>query len=135
MKTIRNTLLCVLLLFAGCAYQITLTDFQSGETLPGTADELTKITKVTMPDPEHKTGKNDEESNAAISLGTTTGYMGTTPVSGMSYGALFSNSGQAYTLLKSDKSNLMMEVIVNFKGNHGFGEARTNDGRTYKVQF
>ena len=43
----------------------------------------------------------------------------------------------AYALLHSNTGKLMMEIIVQYSqwNGHGFGEARTNDGRRFKVQF
>ena len=48
-------------------------------------------------------------------------------------------TGRAYALIPSTKpgSKLMMEVIVTYGvlSGHGWGEARTNDGRKYRVTF
>jgi len=48
-------------------------------------------------------------------------------------------TGKAYAMLPSTKpgSKLMMEVIVTYGvlSGHGWGEARTNDGRKYRVTF
>lgn len=48
-------------------------------------------------------------------------------------------TGRAYALLSSTKpgSKLMMEVIVTYGvlSGHGWGEARCNDGRAYRVTF
>lgn len=48
-------------------------------------------------------------------------------------------TGQAYALISSTKpgSKLMMEVLATYGvlSGHGWGEARTNDGRKYKLTF
>jgi hypothetical protein len=53
------------------------------------------------------------------------------------YNTTSGGEAKAHAFLKSNKSNLMMEIIVSYSdaSGHGFGEAQTNDGRRFKVQF
>ena len=122
------------LFFIGCIHQIQLTNFETGEILPGQYNEIEKTVTVTMPNGEVLKGKYSSVSNASFSYGSVTSW---TPVysHGTVWGYSASSRGQAYALLRSNISRLMMEIIVVFSGNHGFGEARTNDGRRFRVQF
>jgi hypothetical protein len=123
----RLTVLIIILFVAGCVRTSTrnfnLTDFQSGETLNGTYNSSTKDALVKMPDGQILKGKYIRVKNATFTFAKSF------------YAYSTSKSGNAYALLKSETSNLMMEIVVTYQGNHGFGEAITNDGRIYKVQF
>jgi hypothetical protein len=123
----RLTILVVILCVTGCAQisprSFDLTDFQSGDTLKGIYNSSTKEVFVTMPDSQILKGKYFRMHNATFTFAKSF------------YAYSTSKSGDAYALLKSETSNLMMEIIVTYQGNHGFGEAITNDGRVYKVQF
>jgi hypothetical protein len=57
--------------------------------------------------------------------------------SGMAQTIRSGGTSQAYALLKSTSSNLMMELIINYSewNGHGFGEGRTNSGQRYKIQI
>ena len=102
------------------------------------------------------TGSADATARTTYS-DRTTGRVGNVPVSSESNGQIdtaahvdssafvsgqsrtIGGTGRAYALISSTKpgSKLMMEVIVTYGvlGGHGWGEARANDGRTYKVTF
>ena len=93
--------------------KLTLTQFESGEVITGIANTMTREVTVTMPTGEILKGKFSEQSDFSTST-----------------------NGKAYALLKSSKSKLMLELTVSFNEfGHGFGDAHTNDGKNYKVQF
>ena len=108
-----SKLACVLIctLISGCAHQMTLVNFASGETLTGDYDTSTRAISVTMPSGETLSG-------VGASVQRNEG------------------GSQAYALLRSSTSKLMMEINLTYGSNgQGFGEAKTNDGKTYKIQF
>jgi hypothetical protein len=134
---------CLLLLFghmAGCSYKVQLIDFDKGETLQGGFNTCTRAVWVFMPDGSRLSGKYVEIRDDKISFGSGTGSV----FAGASFGA-FSTFGSSfslgstsigYAILKHPDSKLMMEVLVKANwDNTGMGEARTNDGRHYKVIF
>ena len=88
------------------AKKITLTHFESGEVLVGSANRLSRDVSVTMPNGEILQGK-----------------------------FTLQDSGDTYALLKSTTTNLMLEIRATVSGASGFGEAQTNSGRRYRVQF
>lgn len=135
----------LLILITGCSHKMTYVDFQNGNVLEGHYVDYVKDIEVTMPNGEVLKGKFSNISNNSFSFGNSfssgTATNGTTTVFGNanSFGTGYSvgGAGKAYALLKSETTNLMMEVVVNYDSwsRSGFGEARTNDGRKYKVQF
>jgi hypothetical protein len=133
-----KTLSCLLLLafLSGCVvHDIHFIHFDTGEVLTGEFQEITRDISVTMPNGELLSGKYSAVSNDSFMFGTSFGRVGRTPVFGTSTGVSTGGASSAYALLKSEKSKLMMELIVSYSGTHGYGEARTNDGREYRVQF
>ncbi|HDI51989.1 MAG TPA: hypothetical protein ENF45_05105 [Bacteroidetes bacterium] len=122
---------------AGCVHNIEITHFQTGQVLQGEYNEINRMVTVVMPDGEILKGKYSAVSSASFMFDTATSYSGVATATGFGYGISSGGQGKAYALLKSETSSLMMEMIVTYSDwtGHGFGEARTNDGRTYKVQF
>ena len=120
-----------------CTHSIQFTNFESGETLNGTYNKLSKTVKVTMPNGEVLSGQYTAMTNASFSMVNASAYSGTAYASGTGYGMTVGGTSNAYALLKSNSSNLMMEIIVNYSewSGSGYGEARTNKGKVYKVQF
>lgn len=147
MKNRKTALICsslvflILLTIIGCTHQVELTDFKTGETLEGGFNTGNREVWVFMPDGIKLTGKYSSVSGDTVgfSFGSasaigSSGTYATATGSGTSWG--FSNNHTGYALLKNPDTDLMMEVIVHANmSNHGWGEARTNDGRVYKVQF
>ncbi|MDI6775666.1 MAG: hypothetical protein QMD03_00250 [Syntrophales bacterium] len=133
----RFLLIVLSFIIAGCVHKIEITHFQTGQVLQGNYNELNRIVTVVMPDGEVLKGKYSAVSNASFSFGTATAFSGAATATGFGYGISSGGKSQAYALLKSKTSTLMMEIIVAYSEwtGHGFGEARTNDGRSYKVQF
>ena len=132
-------------LFTGCTYKMDIIDFDKGTVLDAEYTKMNREVKVVMPNGEILKGKYSALTNASFSFATTSAvsnvYSGSQVATGIgngsSYGMTAGGISQAYALLKSEPSNLMMELIVSYSewSGHGFGEARTNDGRRYKVQF
>jgi len=139
----RSALLLVVLLQSGCVSRLHVVDFSSGETLRARYASAIRTVTVWMPDGEVLQGKYSAVGNESLSFGSgfTTGVAGGQTVSAFSQGTSVSTggAGKAYAILKSKNpdSKLMMEILVSYGGlsGHGFGEARTNDGRTYRVTF
>ena len=138
-----------LLLLSGCATPgVTFVEFETGEVLNGkfiSRTDTDGTVEVTMPDGEilngpysFVLGKDPIQFSSATMAATEN-----VPDSGI--GAQRTNrsrtggQAKAYALLASTipDSNLVMDVIViiNVAGGHGVGEARTNDGRVYKVKL
>jgi hypothetical protein len=132
--TLLIALTCTLLV--GCAHSIALVNFNSGETLAGEYNSGTREISVIMPNGETLKGQYSAASNASVSYGTGFASSGGNFASGFGTSVSSGGASQAYALLRSSTSKLMMEMVVTYGSNgQGFGEARTNDGRTYKVQF
>jgi|SRR5271165_6590809 len=91
---------------------LTLTQFETGEVITGNFNIVSHWVEVTMPDGEvlqgHASVMFENEETAAW---------------------------HAYALLKSSKSNLMLELSVKGSGYSGFGDAQTNNGKKYRVQL
>ena len=132
MRKILLIMLAILLL--GCVRNIELTHFQTGQVLQGKYNQINRTVTVVMPDGEILKGKYSAVANASFTFRVAPAYSSTVTATSPSYRISSGGGGQAYALLKSETSSLMMEIIVKYSY-HGFGEARTNDGRTYKVQF
>lgn len=125
-----------IVLFTGCAKQLNFADFEKGESFIGNANTLTKEIIVTLPTGETLSGEGTHVSNANFSFGAANAYSGTLQATTIGYNISSFGSNQGYAILKSHTSKLMMEIIVTYGiDGHGFGEARTNDGRKYKVSF
>jgi len=138
-----------LLLLSGCATPgVTFVEIETGEVLNGKFIRHTEIdgtAEVTMPDGELLSGPfsfmpgNDEIRFSAATMAATANV----PDSGI--GAQRTNrsrtggTAKAYALLASTTSgsNLVMEIVVihSVAADRGRGEARTNDGRVYKVKY
>ncbi len=130
------------LFLSGCAAtrQLTLVDFQTGQTLQGEFNESARTISVTMPDGEILSGKYSAVTNSSPVYETSVGVGAGSHSHGGVFGtgvAFGGGAGKGYGLLKSGTSGLMMEVVVSYSEwtGHGYGEATTNDGRQYKVQF
>lgn len=135
----------VLLLLSGCVHKMQIVNFETGTVLDAQYNEANRMVTVIMPDGEILTGQYSAVSNASFSIGNTfgsaTAYSGISSAtaygSSTSYALTSGGASNAYALLRSSTSKLMMEIIVQYSGwnGHGFGEARVNDGRHFKVQF
>lgn len=150
----RHQVLFVLALVAsGCSTTriAKLVEFETGEILTGKFTDSAATggsVQVRMPSGELLTGRysavreKDELTftSATVSAnaesGTNSAYFNS---SGFGTQRTVGGQGKAYALLTSSTpgSKLVMEIIVTYGvlDGHGFGEARTNDGRSYRVQF
>ena len=135
----------IILLLNGCVQKMQIIDFKTGTVLDGQYDQSNRLVTVLMPNKEVLTGQYSAISNATFSFGSA--YGSATAYSGLRSATAYGSStyqsitsggaSNAYALLRSNTSKLMMEIIVQYSDmtGHGYGEARTNDGRQYKVQF
>ncbi len=137
MKHILIVIILIMGFLTGCAHKITFTNFQSGEILNGEYNTADESIKVTMPNGEILLGKYSTVSSSSMVFGNSFSNIGGAPVTSFGTGVAIGGGSKAYAILSSQKSSLMLELLVSYSewDGHGFGEARTNDGRTYKVQF
>jgi len=126
-----------LIFISGCAHQITFTNFEEGIILNGQYNELDRSITVTMPNGEILKGKYSALSNATASFGNAFAFSGGASATVFGTGITAGGTANAYALLTSESSKLAMEIIAQYSewNGHGFGEARTNDGQAFKVQF
>jgi len=129
-------------LVCGC-HTVTLTSFNSGETVLVHSRLMSRKIWAEMPDGEILRGKfatvTDESVGFTAGSGTAFGGGVSATVAGNSTSYNSGSSGTVYALLKSTKpgSKLILEITGTFNptSRQGFGQARTNDGRTYKIVF
>lgn len=129
-------------LLVGCTHSLKIVDIQDGSVIKGEYKESRKVVKVFMPDGEILTGNLSKFYESSTSFGSATGnYF---PTSNQQQGAMpttfsttslnISSSGQAYCILTGEKGTVM-EILLNYTGNQGFGDAVTNKKKKYKVQM
>ncbi|MDR3346705.1 MAG: hypothetical protein LBS73_05985 [Campylobacteraceae bacterium] len=139
-------LVAVLLLLGGCVskHDVTLVGFNTEGVLKGVFDESKDTVTVVMPDGEVLSGGYSSlEREEPVSFSNTFGYSsGSRYGRGGSFGGVgiglnFGYESTKYALLTSETSTLKMEILMTIKSwsKNGFGEAKTNDGREYKIQF
>jgi hypothetical protein len=141
-KTLLLTLVAATVL-VGCAHKLTLTDFQNGKVIYGKAGRFSRSVSVTMPDGEILKGTYSAVTGGSISLGTGSatafGTGGSATAFGSSTGYAIDGKGNAPAMLSSTRpgSKLMMEIVVSYSSmtGSGFGDAVTNDGQKFRVQF
>lgn len=137
MKTNRFLIMACLSIcftFAGCTHRLKLTELDTGKTLKGVYDVTYKTITVTMPDGEVLEGKYYPASKNPYPGILTPA---TAPKTGFGSGVPSGMKADDYALLESEKTKLMMEVFLYFDSfsEKGFGFARTNDGRRYKIKY
>jgi hypothetical protein len=134
--------LALCLLLCGCR-TVTLTSFDTGEQVRVRAHSIGHKIWAHMPDGEVLEGHFASVTSGSVgfSFGSATAYGGGQTATAFGNGTSYNigGSGEVYALLKSTKpgSQLMLEMIATFSplNGTGFGQARTNDGRTYKLVF
>jgi hypothetical protein len=145
MKKIIISLTCGVAVLCGCVMErpLDFANFQTGDTLHGTAYRSGRKIEVTMPDGEVLVGKWSSIRNQSVSMG----FGSATAVGGGTTATAFGNNesyttggpGNVFAMLKSTTpgSKLMMEFSATFDSlsGHGYGQARTNDGKDWKVTF
>lgn len=158
MKWLNKIFIVVsIIIFNGCVMQATLVDVTNGQKLKAKftdSDATGGKCEVQMPDGEILQGRYqgirgiDEVSfsSAVGNIKSNTEYNGDGINSDTNSAFSVAGStrtvggqGKAYAILTSTKpgSTLVMEIIAiyNVVGGGGFGDAKTNDGRVYKVIF
>jgi hypothetical protein len=131
MKIMKKAIiLLILFVLTGCVHSVKLTNIESGVTLRGTYTKSDRSMEVTMPDGEVLYGTFSRVTDPSARFGNAFGGQ-------TAYNLSAGGRANLYALLKSIESDLMMEIFVlyNELDGHGFGDARTNDNRGYKVQF
>jgi hypothetical protein len=138
--------IAIALLLGGCVskHDISLVGFNSEEVLKGVFDESNNTVTVVMPDGETLSGgysslDGDEPVYLSNTFGYSSGgrYRRGGAFGGVGLGLNFGYESVKYALLTSQTSTLKMEILMTIRSwsKNGFGEAKTNDGRVYKIQF
>ncbi|MBA4369489.1 MAG: hypothetical protein C0403_17825 [Desulfobacterium sp.] len=123
---------------SGCSSHLKLISLDSGNTLEGRYDSVYTEITVTMPNGEILTGKYRSAKDTPFPSSEDYEQTDPPPKSGFGSGIPHGIRADVYALLKSEKTDLMMEVFLgydSFKGGDGFGFARTNDKRSYKIKY
>lgn len=132
-----------LFLFTGCGPKhLDIVDFEKGITLQGEYDDMEKIATVTLPSGEVLSGKlstlKQGSNSYSYDHGTSKDSKGTKNKSNnYGYTSTTSTTTEAFGILRSNRGNLIMEMKLNYENlsGSGFGEAKTNDGKIYKIQI
>lgn len=121
-----------------CTSHLKLQNLDSGRTLKGRYDTVYKEITVVMPDGDILTGKYRPVTDNPYPSEKEFKLPDPPPKSGFGSGVPHGIRADVYALLRSKKTDLMMEVFLgydSFKGGDGYGFARTNDKRSYKVTY
>ncbi len=132
-----------LFLFTGCGPKhLDVVDFEKGITLQGEYDDIENIATVILPSGEVLSGKlstlKQGSNSYSYDYGKGKDSTGTKNKSNnYGYTSSTSTTTEAFGILRSNRSNLIMEMKLNYENlsGNGFGEAKTNDGKIYKVQI
>lgn len=135
-------LIFILLNSCSTTHSIRLVDMKEGHILKGQYNQQDRSVKVVMPNGEILTGYYSINQASSMTFGRVSGfsttYSDTAVYNTFGNTSLFSSTvshnGQAYAILKGNQGTVM-EVLVNFTGSSGFGQAVTNKGKRYGVQF
>jgi len=137
----KNVLLIFTLigfLATGCASHLKLRNLESGRTLKGRYDTVYKEITVSMPNGDQLTGKYRPATENPVPSEKEFKMPDPPPKSGFGSGVPHGIRADVYALLKSEKTDLMMEVFLgydSFRGGDGYGFARTNDKQSYKITY
>jgi hypothetical protein len=134
----KKVILLALVVFglSGCMKDLQLLNFKTGDSAEGFWDSGQGELRVYLEDGDILRGKFVKMSNARFSIGASIGTFGRRGGFGSIRPSIgWKGVGNVYALLESDKSSVAMEVVVDYNkmSGRGHGEARTNDGRVYKV--
>lgn len=129
-------ILLISLCLYGCSTTMRLMEFKSGEVAEAFVDSNKGEIRVYMPDGEILIGPYNTLTNPRFRIGAGLGGHG----GGRVYPTVrFDTGSKLYALLSSEKasSSLVMEIIADQStlSRKGRGEARTNDGRVFKIVF
>ena len=130
-------LLPALFLLSACSKNLQLVEFKSGAKAEGFWDSGKRELRIYLEDGEILTGKFIKMSHARFRVTTGVGFGGRHTRAGVYPSIGIDGQGNIYALLENPESHLVMEVVAdyNWLGGGGHGEARTNDGRIYKIVF
>lgn len=136
------TIACGAALLCGC-HTVNLTSFDTSETIKVHSHIFSRNIWAEMPDGEILKGKFATITDESIGFGTDSAvaFAGGTSatVAGNTASYNSGNRGTVYALLKSTKpgSKLVLEITGTFNpvNRQGVGQAKTNDGRTYRIVF
>jgi hypothetical protein len=138
-------IVAALFLFSGCAlkHDVVLVGFNTEGVLQGIFDERSETVTVTMDNGEILSGgyssfSEDSDVVFSNSMGYTRNkYRRSGMFGGIGMGINFGAVSKKYALLTSETSSLKMEIVITMRSwsRNGIGEATTNDGRVYKIQF
>lgn len=125
-----------LALLAGCAQTLHLVNFESGQRLEGKLNRGGKTVQVTMPDGEVLNGTYSQyaPSKTISTQGVRTRENPDNETDSNATTVVTQDSGEGYSVLTGERGTTM-EMRFKFSGESGFGEATTNRGAKYKVQF
>lgn len=124
----------------GCTHPLKIVDVKDGTVIHGEYHESGKRVTVTMPDGELLEGLLSKYFPSSTTFGSATGFITsparatTVPTTFNTTAMTISSSGQAYSILIGNKGTVM-EILMNYTVNQGFGDAVTNKGKSYKVQM
>jgi uncharacterized protein YceK len=129
----------VLVLLNGCASiprKTTFINTKTGEVCYGGFNLWKRTGWVTLPDGTKLTGKTFGAKNAdytSLNFNGTNTESGSFSGSGSSFSAVA--EGEGFALLRSDDGKELMEIHVmsNRSATAGYGEAKMNDGREFRV--
>jgi len=130
-------ILLIILPLTSCTQSIKFVNFKKGTVIHGEANTITKNVTVNMPNGEILEGKYTELCGGTTSLGSSFVIFDNNVINSLKTQSKRSNTCFDYVLLHSNQSNLMMELVgySDYLSGHGYGKAKTNDGRNFKVQF
>lgn len=125
MKKLKTYFISIFIFLSACSsiHPIKLVDVKEGKTLKGEYDNNTNIVKVWMANGEVLEGIYTFNKVSSFTFDNRSNFSNT----------IYKN-GRAYAILKGDKGTVM-EIMVDVSGYSGFGEAVTNTGKRYGVQF
>lgn len=123
----------LMIFLSGCAREMEIVDFKSGVTLYGEYDDLEQTARVTMPNGEVLSGHVTQIKETTYSY--TNNSSKDKKKDNFSSTRTTSNVSNAQGLLRSNMSNLIMDLSLTLTGFGGYGTAKTNDGKEYRIQI
>lgn len=131
-----GSLLLLSVMLSGCAQTLHLINFQSGQRLEGKLSRRNNSVEVQMPDGEKLRGSYSHyaPSKTILTEGVRTRENPDAESDSSAETVVKSDAGEGYSVLTGDRGTVM-EMKFKFAGESGFGEAVTNRGVKYKVQF
>jgi len=131
------TMLFICAILAGCTQNLQITEMDTGHSLKATLDPTHKTISVIMPDSDVLEGKYRPANQNPYPTGKDGSPPEKPPKTGFGSGVPSGIPAEDYALLQSRKTKLMMEVFLHFDtfSGKGYGYARTNDGKRFKISY